>query len=106
MAKYFLIILQIIKLVLTSTSKKYSTEVNTSIGQTVSSLWLIQSYKLKSKFDCLAQCNLISDCFTATYSSDSIDNCVLYSRYFSTSELVSLKNTNLYSKECKYDIEN
>ena len=63
-------------------SNKYSAEVNTSIGPTVSLSWLIQSYKLKSKFECLAQCNLKSDCYTATYSSDSglLDNCVLFSK--------------------------
>jgi mRNA-degrading endonuclease YafQ of YafQ-DinJ toxin-antitoxin module len=89
MIEYFSIILHLINTVLTLTSKKYSIQVNTSIGQAVSSSWLIQSYKLKSKFDCLAQCNLRSDCFTLTYSLDLNENCVLFSRYFSTSELVS-----------------
>jgi hypothetical protein len=86
-------------------SNKYSAEVNTSIDSTVSLSWLIQSYKLKSKFECLAQCNFKSDCYTATYSSDSgsLDNCILFSKYFNQSELVSLEDTNLYSKDfaCK-----
>ena len=90
--------------------KKYSIQSDTSIGPSVSSIWLIQSYKFKSKFECLGQCNLKTDCYTATYSSDPslLDNCALYSKYFTISELVSLKNTNLYSKEfqCKLKLNN
>ena len=87
-------------------SQKYSIQVDTSFARDVSSsLWLIQSYKKSGKNFCLVECNLNTDCDTATYSSDSslIDNCALYSKYFATSELVSLKNTNLYSKDCEWD---
>ena len=86
--------------------QKNSIQSDTSIASAVSStLWLIQSYKFKSKFECLGQCNLKTDCNTATYSSDSsfLDNCALYSKYFATSDLVSLKNTNLYSKDCEWN---
>ena len=99
-----IILIKIISTALATTSQKYSKQVNTSIGSTVSSIGLIQSYKFKSKFECLGQCNLKTDCYTATYSSDSslLDNCALYSKYFATSDLVSLKNTNLYSKDCEW----
>ena len=84
--------------------QKYSFQVDTSISPAVSSLWLLQGYKKSDKSFCLVECNSLSDCYTATFSSDSsvLDNCVLYSKYFNKSELVSLKNTNLYAKECEY----
>ena len=44
MIKCFLIILQIINVVLVSTPKNYSFQVDTSINSNVSSLGLIQSY--------------------------------------------------------------
>ena len=107
MIKYIAIVIQIATIGLAGNLQKYSIQSDTSIASAVSStLWLIQSYKFKSKFECLGQCNLKTDCNTATYSSDSslLDNCALYSKYFATSDLVSLKNTNLYSKDCEWDL--
>ena len=105
-----IILIKMISTALATTSQKYSIQVDTSIGLTVSSIWLIQSYQKSDKTLCLVECNLKSDCYTATFSSDSslLDNCALYSKYFETSELVSLKNTNLYSKEfqCKLKLKN
>jgi hypothetical protein len=103
MTNHLLIILQIFTIGFAKNSQKYSMVVNTSIGSSVNSLWLIQSYKLKSQFDCLAQCNLKSDCYTAIYSSNSslLDNCALYSKYFATSEFISFENNYLYFKECR-----
>ena len=104
MIKYIAIVIQIATIGLAGNLQKYSIQSDTSIASAVSStLWLIQSYKFKSKFECLSQCNLKVDCYTAAYSSNGslIDNCALYSKYFNQSELVSLKNTNLYSKDCK-----
>jgi hypothetical protein len=94
------------KIILNVSSKrfqKYSSEVDTSIGLSVSSKWLIQNYKKSDKTLCLQECNLNDGCYTATYSSDFnlLDNCILYSKYFATSELILLNNTTLYSKECK-----
>ena len=109
MIKYILIVsiilIKIISAALATTSHKYSIQVDTSIGPTVSSIGLIQSYQKSDKTLCLVECNLKKDCYTLTFSSDSslIDNCALYSKYFATSDLVSLKNTNLYSKDCEWN---
>jgi hypothetical protein len=102
MTKHLLIILQIFTIAFANNSQKYSILVNTSIDLNLSSLWLIQSYKKSDKTSCLVECNLKSDCYTAIYSSNSslLDNCALYSKYFATSEFISLENINLYSKEC------
>ena len=78
MIKCFLIILQIIEIVLGSTPKRYSLQEDTSIGPAVSSLGLIQSYKKSDKTICLIEYNLKSDCYSATYSWESIYNCALY----------------------------
>ena len=101
-----IILIKIISTALAALSQKYSIQVDNSIGHSVSSsLWLIQSYQKSDETLCLVECSLKKDCYTATYSSDSslIDNCALYSKYFATSDLVSLKNTNLYSKDCEWN---
>ena len=107
MIKNIAIVIQLITIGLAGNLQKYSIQSDTSIASAVSStLWLIQSYKKLDKTSCLVECNLKSDCYTAAFSSNGslLDNCALYSKYFATSELVSLKNTNLYSKEfqCKF----
>ena len=108
MKKIYFKLLCLMKIILNVSSKrfqKYSSEVDTSIGLSVSSKWLIQNYKKSDKTLCLQECNLNDGCYTATYSSDSgsLDNCILFSKYFNQSELVSLEDTNLYSKDfaCK-----
>ena len=99
-----IILIKIISTAKATTSQKYSIQVDTSINPTVSSIGLIQSYKKSDKTSCLVECNLKVDCYTATYSSNSslLDNCALYSKNFATSDLVTLKNTNLYSKDCEW----
>ena len=81
--------------------QKYSFQVDTSVN---SSSWLIGSYKKLHKTFCLVECNLLENCYSVTYKHDLslTNNCALYSTIFSASELVLVKNTNLYSKECKF----
>ena len=84
--------------------QKYSIQSDTSIASIVSStLWLIQCYNKSDKTSCLVECNLKTECYSATYNSNEslLDNCALYSKYIATSELVSLKNTNLHAKDCE-----
>ena len=81
---------------------KYSLQIDTSINtSSIKSTYLIEKYKASSKIMCLLQCNLIENCFSVAYNQNSIANCFLYSKYFSSNELTPLKNTLFYSKECK-----
>ena len=82
---------------------KYSFQIDTSIN---SSSWLIGNYKKSHKTLCLVECNLLENCRSVTYKHDlsSANNCDLYSKKFSASELVSNKNTHLYFKECKFNL--
>ena len=70
---------------------------------TIDSSWSVGYYTLKSKIICLAECNLIKSCYSVVYNQDSTltTNCALYSKYFEANELISIKNSYLYSKECK-----
>ena len=89
--------------------QKYVTNTGNSINSTLSYPWLIGNYNFKKTINCLIKCNLISSCYTVTISnmSDSLfANCTLYSKYFSSSEMVSLPNTNLYYKDCKIVLSN
>ena len=84
--------------------QKYVTQTGISINSTLSYPWLIGHYNNKKSISCLIKCNLISSCYMVAISNMSDDsliaNCTLYSKYFSSNELVSLSNTNLYYKEC------
>ena len=84
--------------------QKYSFQMDISINKTLTnSSWLIRNYNKTGKTLCLAECNLIQNCYSVVYSQDSSsnNNCILFSKYFATSELVSLKNSHFYFKECK-----
>ena len=103
---HILIISLILKIITTSTMptmsfKKYSIRIDTLINHTTGSSWLIDSFKLNSKFICLSKCNLMANCYSITYSVSTAENCAFCSRYFETSELVSFKNSLFYEKECK-----
>ena len=89
--------------VLANIFQKYSLQIDTSIKNSISSLWLIGNYKLNSKLQCLSQCNLMKDCYSVTYNMDliSTNNCAMYSKIFEANELISLNKTNLYSQHCK-----
>ena len=92
---------------LVSVSQKFSIQKDTSINGSLNQSWLIENYKINSKLKCLAHCNLITSCSSVTFNTDpsSINNCALYSKVFLSSELVSLKDTNLYFKaQCKINI--
>ena len=99
-----LVIIKIISMLtgLAFVQNKYSLQIDTSINtSSIKSTYLIEKYKASSKIMCLLQCNLIENCFSVAYNQNSIANCFLYSKYFSSNELTPLKNTLFYSKECK-----
>ena len=85
-----------------SVQNKFFLQVDTSINtSSINSTYLIQKYRLSSKMVCLVQCYSIENCRSASYYQDAISNCFLYSKHFAPGELTPLKNTLLYSKECK-----
>ena len=106
MVKQILIIsiIAFIKLGYALIEQKYSSMFNTSINSNKISSRLIGNYLMNGKLKCLAQCNSIVNCYTLIYNKDlnSSTNCALYSKYFATSELISLENYVLYYRECKY----
>ena len=107
MAIQIFVILLIHKIILIEASAsflKYFVQNNISINSTsIDSSWSVGYYTFKSKTICLAECNSITSCYSAVYNQDAkaIPNCALYSKYFETSEKDSMKNSYLYSKECK-----
>ena len=112
MIKLFSVISLTVKLIiateLVSVSQRYSVKIDTSVNCSLHSTWLIGHYEVKSRFKCLAKCNLITNCYSVTYNMDTnsaSNSCALYSKIFLTSELISLKNTNMYFKaQCKINI--
>ena len=99
------IILFLLKIILTKESyKEYSFQTETSINlNSIDSALLIGFYTLSNKFNCLSLCNSIKSCYSVVYNEESnlTHQCALYSKYFSSTELVPLKNASFYSKECK-----
>ena len=92
----------LLKIILTKESyKEYSFQTDISINLTsIDSALLIGYYTLRSKINCLALCNSIKSCYSAVYNKESkTHQCSLYSKYFSSNELVPLKNAIFFSKE-------
>ena len=100
----YLLLKILIPAVSSMSQQKYSFKTETNVNTSLNYLWLIRNLKFSSRLECLAQCSLLDDCFSVLYdlNSSSTNNCALYSRIFLSFEFVSLKNTNLYFKECNF----
>jgi hypothetical protein len=58
----------------------YDLQLNKNVDSTLDPIWLIQSTKYLDIVFCLNACNINKECYTATFTKDSIinDNCFLY----------------------------
>jgi hypothetical protein len=83
--------------------KKYSVLKDVNVVSNIDPIWFITSLTIKSKMNCMAECNKYNECHTIVFlTSHSIDNCFLYNKNFELNELVQSKISNLYKKECKH----
>ncbi len=87
-------------------SHKYGVKKNVNV--TTNPIWLLNSYKMRNKMNCLSKCNLNEDCLSSTFSNDYLleNNCHLYRMYFDPSEISETALSNLYTKDCKCSIRN
>jgi hypothetical protein len=104
--QFFLIFLKVTSFY-ASFSFKYDVQRCLNISSSNFSLWYLQSLAVKTKFACLSQCNLNDDCYTTFFISDpnSNNNCISYTKFFDQSELVTSINTDIYAKNCIYNIK-
>ena len=107
MVNQIFVILFLHKIILIEASaslEKYFVQNDISVNLTsINSSWSVGYYTFKSKIICLAECNSITSCYSVVYNEDSTltTNCALYSKYFKANELISMKSSYFYSKECK-----
>jgi hypothetical protein len=80
----------------------YDLQMNMMVNSTLDPVCLIESNRKISKMHCICGCNLKNECYTVRFIPDSIanQNCFLYRKYFTTKEMVSSQNSNLYKKHC------
>jgi hypothetical protein len=99
--KKFLLIFGILKLT-SVICDHYDFQLNTIVISTLDPKWLIQSTKYLDKIFCLNDCNKNKECYTVTFTKDSIinDNCFLYRKQIASNEMVSSQNSNIYTKKC------
>jgi hypothetical protein len=81
---------------------KYDLQQNKIVDTTLDPIWLIQRTKNLDKISCLVGCNINKECYTATFTTDSIinDNCFLYRKHIASTEMISTLNSNIYIKPC------
>ncbi len=82
--------------------EKYDLQHNKIINSTLNPIWFIQSNIKHTKIQCLSACNLNDECYTATFSTNSMvnDNCFLYRKQLSSTEIISSQDSNIYIKQC------
>jgi hypothetical protein len=80
----------------------YDFQLNKIVNSTLNPIWLIQSTKYLDKIFCLNDCNINKECYTATFTKDSIinDNCFLYRKQIASTEMIPSQISNLYTKKC------
>jgi hypothetical protein len=80
----------------------YDLQLNKIVDSTQDLIWLIQSTKYLDKIFCLNACNIDEECYTATFITVSIinDNCFLYRKLITSTEMISTLNSNIYTKKC------
>ncbi len=76
----------------------YKVQKNIDINTTISQTWLVAGYKAKTKFACLSKCNLNDACLNLIYirSPSLNNNCFMYSKGFSSNDLISSNASDLY----------
>ncbi len=84
---------------LIESSNNYQVQNGVNINPNVDASWIISSMRKKSKFVCIAVCNLNQECLSTVYmESEENDNCILYKKHFNTTETTTLSNSKLFRK--------
>ena len=76
----------------------YGKYLNTGLNGTNTSL--ISIYIKIDPLFCLAQCNMIANCYSVIYTTDGVsnNNCFLYGNFFSLNQKVLSNQSILYEK--------
>ncbi len=83
-------------------SQNYHVYNGVNINSNVNASLIINSTRMKSKFNCLAVCNSNKECISSVYiESKANDNCILYNKQFDSNETTTTNNSKLFIKKSK-----
>jgi hypothetical protein len=81
-------------------SNYYIIKKNANINTTIIQTWLNSSFNTKTKYSCLSQCNKNNFCLNLVYTNSTLNkNCFLFTKNFTSTELVSSIDSDLYIKD-------
>ncbi len=86
-----------------SSSNNYQVQNGVNINSNVDTSWIISSIRKESHILCLAVCNSNQECLSSVYMDESVanNNCILYKKYFDSTEITTSNNTKLFIKNSK-----
>ncbi len=83
-------------------SDNYQIQNDVNVIQNIGASWIILSMREENHIFCLAECNKNQECLSTIYiESEDNGNCVLYNKYFDSTETTTSSNTKLFKKESK-----
>ncbi len=88
-------------------SYNYQIQNGVNINSNVDTSFIISSMRKENHIFCLAACNSDQECLTSVYKeSEDNANCILYNKYFYSTETTTSSNTKLFIKISKYHNNN
>ncbi len=88
-------------------SHNYQIQNDVNINSDIGDSWILSSMRKENHIFCLAACNTNQECLTSVYKeSEDNENCVLYNKYFCSTETTTSSNTKLFIKISKYHNNN
>ncbi len=83
-------------------SHNYQIQNGVNVIQNIGTSWIISSMSKENHIFCLAACNRNQECLTSVYKeSEDNANCILYKKYFCSTETTTSSNTKLFNKISK-----
>ena len=82
-----------------NTSNDYTIYQNFDVNQTANEKWLISRSFKQSLYFCLASCNSLRQCLSLIFDNSNLNfNCFLYTKYFSTFDLIPSTDVVVHTK--------
>jgi hypothetical protein len=85
----------------------YQVRNGVNINSNVIASLMISSLRKENHIFCLAACNSDQECLTTVYIESEVNfNCILYKKYFDSTETTTANNSKLFIKKSKHTVIN
>ncbi len=84
-------------------SHNYQVQNGININTNVDTSLIISSMRKENHIYCLAACNSNQECHSTIYIESEVnDNCILYKKFFNSTEIATSNNSKLFIKNSRY----